>query len=311
MKRRLTLLLGLVMALSLVSVSAVSAHGGPKHHDRPSLPATIDLPAGFQPEGIASNASGKLFVGSLVDGAIWKGSARTGLGSILVPGVAGQTAFGLHLDWLGRLWVAGGANKTIRVYNSHTGELLKEYAFSTAAFINDLVITREAVYATDSTNQQLLVMPIGRHGRLLEASKATFTPLTGDIVYGAGFNANGIVAKDGWLVIDQSNTGLLFRVNPRTGNTKTIDTHGYNVANGDGLLLRGHTLFVIRNFDNKVSILQLGRHLLQARELHEVTSSTFDTPTGGTFALGRLWIVNARFTTTPTPTTPYWITRLP
>lgn len=308
MKRRLTLLLGLVMALAMVSVSSVSAHSAPAH---PALPATISLPAGFQPEGIAAGPAGKLYVSSLADGAIWKGSAKTGLGSILVAGIAGHTALGVHLDWKGRLWVAGGANKTIRVYNSRTGALLKEYAFSTAAFINDLVITPRAVYATDSTNKQLLVMPIGRHGQLLTASKATYTNLTGDIVYGAGFNANGIVAKNGWLIIDQSNTGKLFRVNPRTGNTKAINTHGYSLANGDGLVLRGHRLFVIRNFDNKVSVVDLGRHLLQAHKVREITSSTFDTPTGGAFAFGRLWIVNARFTTTPTPTTPYWITRLP
>jgi hypothetical protein len=34
-------------------------------------------------------------------------------------------------------------------------------------------------------------------------------------------------------------------------------------------------------------------------------------PTAATFALDRLWVVNARFNTTPEPTTPYWITSLP
>lgn len=307
MKRRLTLLLGLVMAFAMVSVPTVGAHSAPP----PALPATIDLPAGFQPEGIASGPGGKLYVGSLVDGAIWKGSAKTGHGSILVPGVTGQTALGVHLDWKGRLWVAGGANKTIRVYDSRSGALLKEYTFSTASFINDLVITKHKVYATDSITAQFLEVPIGRHGQLVTASQASYTNLSGDIVYGAGFNANGIVARDGWLIIDQSNTGLLFRVNPRTGATKVIDTHGYSLANGDGLVLRGRTLFVIRNFDNVVSVLKLGPRLLQAHKVREITSASFDIPTGGAIALGKLWIVNARFTTAPTPTTPYWITRIP
>ncbi len=323
MKRRLALLLGLIMALSLVIVPAASANG-PKHKPAP-LPAQIDLPNGFQPEGIGSGLSkkwgqsNKLYVGSLADGAIWRGSARTGTGSILVPGVAGQMALGLHVDWRGRLWVAGGANKTIRVYNAKTGALLRTYTFPTAGFLNDLVITRKGVYATDSFTQQLAVVPFGKWsthshhawGKLPATTKAKVLPLTGaDITYGADFNGNGIVAKYGWLIMVKSNTGQLFRINPRTGASKLIDTHGYSVANGDGLLLRGRWLYVVRNQNNLVAVLKLGLLLKSARLLGEITSPGLDVPTTATFAAGKLWAVNARFTTPPTPTTPYWITKL-
>jgi hypothetical protein len=309
MKRRLILLLGLVMALALVIAPAAAAHGS-KPHAKP-LPTRIELPDGFQPEGMTSGWNDKLYVGSLADGAVWKGSARSGTGKILVPGVAGQLATGVHLDWRGRLWVAGATNKTIRVYSSTTGALLKEYTFSTAGFVNDLVITRKAVYATDSLNQQLLVMPLGKHGRLLDASKATFKPLTGAIVYEAGFNANGIVQSNGWLILVQSNTGKLFRVNPRTGFTKAIDTHGHGLVNGDGLLLRGHTLYVVQNFDNKVAVLHLSRHLTSARFVRDLTSPSLDVPTAATFAAGRLWAVNARFGVADPSTAEYWISRIP
>jgi hypothetical protein len=323
MKRRFVLLLGLIMALSLVIVPAAAAHG--KHTPAP-LPAQIDLPDGFQPEGITSGqasrfgTSTKLYVGSLADGAIWKGSAKTGTGSVLVPGIAGQSALGLHVDWRGRLWVAGGANKTIRVYNAKTGALLRTYTFPDAGFLNDLVITRKGVYATDSdqTKQQLAVVPFRKWshrshfgwGKLPAVDKAKIVPLSGDIAYTAGFNANGIVAKSGWLILVQSNTGLLFRVNPRTGVAKAIDTHGYSVLNGDGLVLRGRWLYVVRNQNNLVAVLKLGFHLRSARLLGEITSPGLDTPTTATFAVGKLWAVNARFTTAPTATTPYWITRL-
>lgn len=309
MKRRLTLLLGLVMALSLVAVPAASAHGN-SHHPKP-LPAQIDLPAGFQPEGLTSGPANKLYVGSLADGAVWKGSAITGTGKILVPGVPGQLATGVHLDWRGRLWVAGATNGTVRVYNGRTGALLKEYSFQTAGFVNDLVVTRKAVYATDSFNQQLLVVPLGRHGKLLDASTATFKPLTGDIAYGANFNANGIVSVRGWLVLVQSNTGMLFRVNPRTGVTKAIDTHGHGLVNGDGLVLRGRTLYVVQNFDNQVAVLHLSKRLTSARFIRNLTSPSLDVPTAGTFAVGRLWVVNARFGVADPSTADYWITRLP
>ena len=71
-------------------------------------------------------------------------------------------------------------------------------------------------------------------------------------------------ATRGWLIIVQSNTGQLFRVNPRSGTTKLIDTHGYSVLNGDGLEVRGRTLFVIRNTDNLVAVMKLGWSLKSA-----------------------------------------------
>ena len=231
---------------------------------------------------------------------------------------SGQAALGLEVDWRGRLWVAGGGSKTIRVYNAKTGALLRSYPFPTTGFINDLVVTRKGVYATDSLNQQLAVVPFrkwshrSRHawGKLPAVDKAKVIPLGGEIAYQAGFNANGIVAKSGWLVLVQSNTGLLFRVNPRTGNAKAIDTHGYSVQNGDGLVLRGRWLYVVRNQNNLVAVLRLGSHLRSARLLGEITSPGLDIPTTATFAVGKLWAVNARFTTPATPTTPYWITKL-
>jgi hypothetical protein len=314
MTRRLSLILALVVGLSITTVPVVGAHEGVSTATF-SLPAKIDLPNGFQPEGVTSGFLGRLYAGSIADGAIWRGSAMSGHGRILVPGVTGRSAAGIHLDWRGRLWVAGATNHTIRVYNALTGRLLKTYTFPTAGFINDLAITRRAVYATDSNNQQLAIVPLGRFGRLPDESKAKLLPLTGDYVVAAGFNANGIVARNGWLIIDQSNTGKLFRIDPATGATKAIDIGGYSVANGDGLALHNGRLYAVRNADNLVAVLTLGADLLSASLVGEITSppapNNLDFPTTATFALGKLWVVNARFSTTPTPTTPYWITRLP
>jgi len=314
MTRRLSLAIGLVTALSLTVVPSVGAHDGLRSTIKTAsatLPARIDLPNGFQPEGITSGFISRLYVGSVADGAIWRGSARTGTGRILVAGAAGQQAAGIRIDWRGRLWVAGANNHTVRVYNALTGRLLQTYTFPTAGFINDLAITRRAVYATDSNNRQLAVIPLGRFGRLPDPTKASLLPLTGDYVLGSGFNANGIVARRGWLIIDQTNTGKLFRVDPRTGTTRQIDTGGYSVANGDGLALRNGRLYAVRNQDNLVAVFNLGSDLLSASLIGEIKSpGNLDVPTTATFALDKLWVVNARFSTTPTPTTPYWITRL-
>lgn len=307
MKARLILLLGLVMALSLGFAPAVAANGPNGHH----LPSQIDLPAGWQPEGITAGRGSTFYVGSLAGGAIWKGNFRTGTGRVLVP-AAGTVAAGVEYDWRnGRIWVAGGPTGDVRVY-SRWGKLLQTYHFAaTPAFLNDLVVTRWGVYVTDSTNQQLDVIPLGRRGKLPAPDKAFSLPLTGDIHYTAGFNANGIVARDGWLILVQSSTGQLFRVNPKTGVARAINLGGRSVLNGDGLELHGRTLYVVRNQDNLVAVFRLGWRLKSAKALGRLTSSKLDFPTTAAFSLGRLWVVNARFTTPPTPTTPYWITRLP
>jgi hypothetical protein len=299
--------LGLVLVLG-VAVVPVAARGD--HAAAGGLPARINLPDGFQPEGIDSFGP-RLFTGSLANGAIWTASARTGNGRFLVTGVKGQVAVGLHVDGRGRLWVAGGPNQTIRVYRLRSGNLLRTYTFPTTGFVNDLVITRRAVYATDSFNQQLAVVPLGRNGRLLPASAATTMPLTGAIQFTTGFNANGIVAHGGFLILDQTNTGLLFRVNPHTGFTRMIRTGGRTFVNADGLKLRGRTLYVVVNQSNLVAVLRLGPRLLHGRFIGNITSPLLDVPTGVTATLGKLWAVNARFDVTPTSSTPYWITRLP
>lgn len=308
MKHRLTLLLGLVMAISLIAVPAVSAHGN--KHGKP-FPATIALPDGFQPEGLTSGPRSHLYVGSLVDGAIWKGSAKSGKGSIFIPGVTGQSAAGIHFDWRGRLWVAGATDHTVRVY-SGKGVLLQTYTFPTSGFINDLVITRRGVYATDSTNAQLLVVPLGWWGKLPTPDKASVLPITGDMTNDpTAFNMNGIVASHGWLIVVNTDLANLFRINPNTGNSRFIELNGYSPAFGDGLILRGRYLYVIQNQENKVGVVKLSRNLLSGKLKKSITKSTLDVPTTGAFSNGHLYVVNARFGVADPATAEYWISRLP
>ncbi len=82
------------------------------------------------------------------------------------------------------------------------------------------------------------------------------------------------------------------------------------MLNGDGILLRGRTLYVVQNRLNKVAVLKLDRTLRSARLKAELTDPDFDVPTT-IAALGRrLYAVNARFSTPPTPTTPYDIVQV-
>ena len=127
-----------------------------------------------------------------------------------------------------------------------------------------------------------------------------------------GINLNGIVAKNGVLLVANSTTGKLFRVDPATGIADKLDLGGADLSYPDGLELFGrHKLYVVRPFDNRVTLISLGAGLTRGRVLGHLTDPSLDIPSTATVAAGRLWAVNLRFTTPVTPDTPYWITQLP
>jgi hypothetical protein len=275
-------------------------------------PEKIPLPAGWQPEGIATGFGNQFFSGSRATGSIFRGNLRSGTGRVLVSRTGGA-ATGLKVDRHNRLFVSGAGTGTARVYNARTGALLREYQLTTdPTFINDVTLTRKAAYFTDSVNQRLYVLDLGRHGRLPAAARTL--PLTGDLQYDGNpgtFELNGIArASRHRLVTVQSRTGGLFLVNTRTGRTRAIDLGGGSVPNGDGLLLRGRTLFVVRNQDNKIAVVHLRRGLRHGAIRRYLTDADFDVPTTIAAKGGFLWAVNARFSTPPTPTTTYDVVRV-
>lgn len=300
-----TLALLMLAAGALLVPAASPAAEGP-------FPDRIALPDGFAPEGIAVGRGDTFFVGSIPTGAIYRGSLRTGEGSILVPAAPGRQAIGLAVDERNRVFVAGGPTGQAFVYDGSTGALLAEYTLATGGgtFVNDVVVTRDGAYLTDSMRQVLYRIPIAPDGTLGAAAETI--PLTGDIVFTAGFNANGIDATpDGrWLVLVQSNTGQLFRVDPATGVAREIDLGGETVTAGDGILLDGRTLYVVRNQQNRIAVVRLAPDLLSGRLVTHLTDPGFDVPTTIAEHGNRLYAVNARFGTPVTPTTEYWVTQL-
>ncbi|HSK41272.1 MAG TPA: hypothetical protein VK943_16025, partial [Arenibaculum sp.] len=255
--RRMILLLLAALVVAAVAAPAALAHN--------TFPKTIPLPNGWQPEGIAIGHGSTFYVGSIPTGAIYRGDLRTGQGAVLVPGVAGRAAIGLEYD-RGRLFVAGGPTGKAFVYDAKTGALIREVQLATgtdATFINDVVVTRKAAYFTDSFRAVIYRLPLWRHG--WPAATAQVVPLSGDFQLVEGFNLNGIEATHWALISVQSATGKLFRINPRSGVTREIDLGGLALTNGDGLLLKGRTLYVVRNQDNQIAVLRLSWHLRSAR----------------------------------------------
>ncbi len=86
-----------------------------------------------------------------------------------------------------------------------------------------------------------------------------------------------------------------------------VDLGGESVSFGDGLLLQGHTLFVVRNQLNLIAVVRLSGDLSGGRVVDEITSPDFDVPTTVGRSGGRLYVIQARFGPAPTPDTAYWI----
>jgi sugar lactone lactonase YvrE len=280
----------LAMALGLLVTTTAAA--------RP-FPATIALPTGFQPEGIAVGKGHTFYVGSIPTGAIVRSDLRTGTTSPLVLAQAGRNAIGLATDERGRLFVAGGPTGQGYVYDARTGASLASYQLATGTdpmFVNDVVVTSDAAWFTDSFRPVLYRLAIGPDGTL---GSVTAVPLGGDFVQGPGFNANGIDATpDGQtLVIVQSGAGQLFAVDPATGHADRIELTGGNVAFGDGILLDGKTLYVVQNQLNRVAVVDLSPRLASGRITGHLTNPALDVPTTIAEFGNRLYAVNARFGT--------------
>ena len=299
----------------ILLATAVLALGASAALAQDTYPKKVALPNAFAPEGIEIGLGNTFYVGSVASGAVYVGNLRTGAGRILIEGAPNvRSATGIELD-RGRLWVAGSRFGNARVYNARTGALIQEIQLATgtaATFINDAVATKRAVYFTDSQRPVIYKVALSRSGR---PSAVTTIPLTGDYQHVAGeFNLNGIVATASGktLIAVQSFSRRLYTIDPKTGVAKLIDLGGYDLSNGDGLLLRGRTLHVVQNRDNKVAVFELSRDLTSATFLRAITDpGNLDVPTTIDRLGSRLYVVNARFgTTTPTDQS-YHVVRLP
>ncbi|MFI7505447.1 superoxide dismutase [Micromonospora aurantiaca] len=302
MNRRIRTALGVALTAALVTTAAPAPATA---HDR--RPSVIALPDGFQPEGVAA-AGRYAWFGSRATGEIYRADLITGTGRQVSP-ATGTPSLGLKVDPRGRLFVAGGTAGDARVIDTRTGAVLASYRFADApTFVNDVALTRDAAWFTDSNRPVLYRLPLGRGGTLPPAGGFTTLPLTGDFQQtGTGINLNGIApTPDGRaLIVVQSNTGTLFRVDPATGVTTTVDVPGSTFVNGDGLLLLGRTLYVVQNRLNQVAVVELNRAGTTGVLRRVLTDPDFDVPTTVASALGRLYLPNARFSTPPTPATPY------
>jgi sugar lactone lactonase YvrE len=297
--RRLAPLIVILSLLGLLAVAPASAA---------SFPDRVPLPAGFAPEGIAVGRGHTFYTGSLAGAGIWRGDLRTGEGATLVAD--GGPFVGMKVN-RNRLWVAGGPAGNGYVFDASSGAQLATVSFADApTFINDVVVTRQAAWFTDSQRPVLYRVAIGPGGAIGDVS---VLDLTGQIAFTPGaFNLNGIDATPNGqaLIVVNSTAGELYAIDVASGTATTIDLGGATATNGDGILLHGRTLYVVRNQNNLVAVFRLSPDLSAAILTRTISSAGFDVPTTLARFGSSLYTVNARFGTPVEPETEYWITRI-
>jgi streptogramin lyase len=278
---------------------------------------TFALPNGWQPEGIDRGPGHTLFVGSIPTGRVLRLDVKTGATTEVVPQRAGRSAIGLK-HHRGRLFVAGGATGHAFVYDARTGADVRDVALATApTFVNDVAMTRQAAWFTDSRRPQLYRLALGRKGA--PAATATTLPITGDLKYDENpdnVEANGIEATPNGrtLFVVQSTTGLLFRVDAATGASTLVPLTGGDqgrLPNADGILLQGRTLYVVQNRLNKVAVVRLGKKLRSGVIRREITHPELDVPTTVARLGDSLYLPNARFGIPPSPDNEFAVVRVP
>ncbi|KAA2261596.1 superoxide dismutase [Solihabitans fulvus] len=325
---RLTRVIAVASAVSAIVLAAIPTASADPANPSPALvaghrPNTWALPGDHAaPEGIARDPYAPYFyTGSTADGTIYRGDLRTGeVRSFLPGGVDGRaTAVGMKVDRFGRLIIAGGYTGLVWVYDTGTGSLL--HTFDTGIspnFLNDLAVADDGdVYVTDSVQPKLYRIAAEQldSDAPRTAALPVFADLTGSpIVYRDGFNLNGIVVTPDqrYVIVAHDNDNGLFRIDRRSKEIRRIDLGGAGV-DGDGLLIRGHTLYAVSSVDGNRSVVNVvrldwgyGTGVLERR----ATNPLLDRPSTAAFDGDAILVVNFQYAV-PNPHLPYTVVRVP
>jgi sugar lactone lactonase YvrE len=302
-----------LMSAGSVALADHGGHGDKDHHGASAAAQVFTLTPSTHgnPEGVAAQGrKGTFFVGATGDGTIYRGTVGSPTVTEFIVGGTGKFAVGMKVAH-GLLYVAGGATGTIVVYDLATRQQVASFGTGTGGFLNDLVVTHHGdVFVTDSFR------PVLWHVTAAQVAAGSGTPeqiaVGPEIAYGSGFNLNGIVARgDGRrLIVVQTNTGKLFRIDLGTGASsrriQQIDAPA--LPGGDGMLLDRGRLVVVQGSPATLSFLKLGHGASRARLVDTRTDPTLRGPSTVARAGKLLLVVNADFATS---TTPFTVSGLP
>lgn len=286
----LFLLVALVAAVALPAAAARPAE-------------VIVLPGASSAEGIAAGRGATFYAGDLFGGDIFRGDFQRGIAEVFIDAPEGRMAVGMATDMArDLLFVAGGFTGQGYVYDTRTGATVASYQFASpdATLINDVTVTQDGAWFTDSFQAKLYFVPVSRAGALGPVSTLTLSGPAADV--SGDFNLNGIQATPNGktLIVAHSANGQLYSVDPTSGASATIA--GVSVPNVDGIVLQGRQLWAVQNFSNQVSRVRLSPKLTSGVVEEVITSDLFQVPATAALFGSRLAVVNAKFDTGFPPT---------
>jgi Cu-Zn family superoxide dismutase len=303
-----------VLALALAAVSCDgTGEGGGEDNGGNAQSQTTQEASGAEryvlpgkqvfPEGVAYQSdTGDFYVGSTTDGTVFRGNVEgrpKEAEVFLEPETDGRTtAIGMEVDEGGRLFIAGGETGRIFVYDTASADLVRrlDTPDAEAAFLNDVAVTPNGdAYFTDSMRPVLFRVTSTGDGVGEVEPWLNFEGTTAE--YEEGFNLNGIDATEEgrYLVAVQSNTGELFRIDTESKEVVEIDLGGETLANGDGLLLDGRTVYVVRNEQELIVPVELSGEYIRGEVGESFTDPSFAFPTTIAKTDGHLLVVNSQF----------------
>jgi sugar lactone lactonase YvrE len=293
------------VAVPLLLLAVVAALAAPAAAARPAQ--VIVLPGATSAEGIAAGGGATFYAGDLVAGDIFRGNLQRGSAERFIDAPAGRMAAGMKVNVAHQLlFVAGGFTGQGYIYDTATGATVASYQFGTpdGSLINDVALTKDGAWFTDSFQAQLYFVPVSRAGipaptfrtLALSGPAAALSPVAGAV------NLNGIQATpDGkTLIVAHSANAQLDTVDPATGASASIA--GVRVPNVDGILLEAGRLWAVQNFSNQIARIRLAPDLAAGVVEAVITSPLFQVPTTAARFGSRLAVVNAKFDTGIPPT---------
>jgi sugar lactone lactonase YvrE len=295
--RSIPVLLAATVALVVSTVTPAAA-----------TPDVIVLPGASSAEGIARGEGDTFYAGELFGGDIFRGDLGHRTAERFIDAPAGRGAVGMFADLRhDLLFVAGGFNGQAYVYDLDSGATVETYQFAPPSpaqgtpttVINDVTVTRDGAWFTDSRQGVLFFVPVDRRGK---PGEFRTLKLKGDAAKISGdFNLNGIAAgRHGRsLIVAHSALGKLFTVDPGTG--QSAEVAGVSVPRVDGIVVKRRHLWAVQG-SNQITEVRLRRDLTAGRVVEVITDDAFQTPSTAIRADGRLAVVNAKFDTGFPPT---------
>ena len=158
---------------------------------------------------------------------------------------AGRAIAGIYVDQRSNLLFASGTQSgRAFVFDAGSGAELASYQLTTASakFVNDVIVTRDAAYFTNSFAAEIYRVPLGPEKAAGSVCRADHPP-------------HRRLGAESWcfrlqrqrhrgyfrrpLAVDhQFDPRELYRVNPQTGSATLVDLGGASLTAGDGLRLR-------------------------------------------------------------------------